>query len=378
MADRFRDLERPQSGRVKDAVLMATVSSFEGLRLPRSADLRQFCELFEPLFAASSDEARRQAAAALARSPYIPPSVALQIGSAPIAIAALFLTRAMSIDERVLLDIIRNQSPAHANAIARRENLSVRVVDALVERRDSTARPATAVPEASLPAPAVTSVEAATQAPAQGQAPAQPLATLEREERLRAELRALARTAGQPVSPSRAPASGQPAAPHRRPLLALDATHEALLVRFSRSGEVNLFAATLSHALDCSAVFGERLVLDVSGWQLAVTLSALGTSRMEMVRMLTTLYPYLAERSGAATRCDALLDGIDPIDARNRVESWIAADDARREGGQRHVPQLGPERADDPRQPSAYPAPANQTQQIASTFYRRNLTRGAR
>lgn len=354
MANRFRDLERPQNGRVKDAVLMATVSSFEGLRQPRSSDLKQFCELFEPLFAASSDEARRQAAAALARSPHVPPSVALQIGSAPIAIAALFLTRAVSIEERVLLDIIRNQSPSHANAIARRENLSVRVVDALVERRDSTPRPAASVPEPAKPATAATTAGA----------------SLEREERLRAELKALARTAGQPLA--------APAAPPRRPLVALDATHEALLVRFSRSGEVNLFAATLSHALDCSAVFGERLVLDVSGWQLAVTLSALGTPRADMVRMLTTLYPYLGERSGAATRCDALLDGIDPVDAKTRVEGWIAADDARRHGTQRHAPTLGPERAEDPRQPAAYPAPANQTQQVASTFYRRNLTRGAR
>lgn len=353
MANRFRDLERPQNGRVKDAVLMATVSSFEGLRQPRSSDLKQFCELFEPLFTASSDEARRQAAAALARSPHVPPSVALQIGSSPIAIAALFLTRAISIDERVLLDIIRNQSSSHANAIARRENLTVRVVDALVERRDSTSRPTASVADAPKPS---------------SSGPGAP--SPEREERLRAELKALARTAGQPV--------GAHVAPPRRSLLALDATHEALLVRFSRSGEVNLFAATLSHALDCSAVFGERLVLDVSGWQLAVTLSALGTPRAEMVRMLTTLYPYLGERSGAGTRCDALLDGIDPVDAKSRVEGWIAADDARREGGQRHAPLLGPERAEDPRQPAAYPAPANQTQQVASTFYRRNLTRGSR
>lgn len=372
MADRFRDLERPRNGRVKDAVLMATVSSFEGLRQPRSADLRQFCELFEPLFAASSDEARRQAAAALARSPHVPSSVALQIGSAPIAIAALFLTRAMSIDERVLLDIIRNQSAAHASAIARRDNLSVRVVDALVEKRDSAPgrefptrgeNPASEMPALENSPLETTAAETAA------------IAARAREERRRAELKALARSVGQP--------SQAPAAPARRPLLALDATHEALLVRFSRSGEVNLFAATLSHALDCSAVFGERLVLDVSGWQLAVTLSALGTDRAEMVRMLTTLYPYLAERSGAGTRCDALLDGIDSLEARARVEGWIAADDARRDGSHRHSPVLGPERATDPRQPSSYPAsanqtPANQTQEVVSTFYRRSLGRGAR
>jgi uncharacterized protein (DUF2336 family) len=331
---------------------MATVSSFEGLRHPRPTDLRQFCELFEPLFAASSDEARRQAAAALARSPHVPPSVALQIGSAPIAIAALFLTRAEPIEERVLLDVIRNQGPSHANAIARRENLTVRVVDALVERRDRDARRDTTSPAQS-PAPAAA-------------APATPATTLEREERLRAELKALARAVGQPL-PETAPS---------RPFPVLDAIHEALLMRFARSGEVNLFAATLSHALDCSAVFGERVVLDVSGLQLGLTLTALGAPRAEMTTILTTLYPFLGERSGAGTRCDALLDGIEPEDARSRVTGRIHADEKRRDA--RHVPVQGPERADDPRQPSARPLPANQQPAVASTFYRRTLNRNAR
>jgi uncharacterized protein (DUF2336 family) len=344
VADRFRDLERPGNGRVKDAVLMATVSSFEGLRQPRAADLRQFCELFEPLFAASSDEARRQVSAALARSPHVPPSVALQIGSAPIAIAALFLTRAVAIDDRVLLDIIRNQGPAHAAAIARRENLSVRVVDAMVERRDSAPLSDSPRPHDMLRQPPSDDADAAR-------------AT--REEKLRQELRALARGPSAPV--------------RQHALLPLDATHSALLMRFSRSGEINLFAATLSHALDCSAVFGERIVLDVSGWQLAIALSALSAERSDMKAMLTTLYPYLGERSGGATRCDALLDGIDAHDARARIEAWITADDRQREGGHRHQPHLGPERAEDPRQTSVRQQP-----QVASTFYRRTLNRSAR
>ena len=124
---------------------MATVTGFEGLRHPRRTDLKQFSELFDPLFSASSDEARRQAAAALSQCPHVPPSVALQIGNAPISIAAIFLTRSTSIDDATLLKVIRAQGQAHATAIARRDNLSVHVVDALVERRQTATAPAVTV-----------------------------------------------------------------------------------------------------------------------------------------------------------------------------------------------------------------------------------------
>ncbi len=46
--DRFRDLEEPATVRKKDVVLMATVTSFEGLTHPSKSELRQFAELFTP------------------------------------------------------------------------------------------------------------------------------------------------------------------------------------------------------------------------------------------------------------------------------------------------------------------------------------------
>ncbi|MBN9269148.1 MAG: hypothetical protein J0J15_02670, partial [Mesorhizobium sp.] len=70
---------------------MATVSSFESLRFPSRSDLVQFGELFEQLYAASSDEARRQAVAALSRCPQVPQETALFIARQPIGIAAIFL-----------------------------------------------------------------------------------------------------------------------------------------------------------------------------------------------------------------------------------------------------------------------------------------------
>ncbi|RMI04537.1 hypothetical protein DA101_029465, partial [Sinorhizobium meliloti] len=97
VTNRFRELERPQTGRLKDVVLMATVTGFESLRIPSRSDMKQFAELFEPLFLGSSNEARRQAAAALSQCPHVPEPVALLIGSMPISIAAAFLARATAI-----------------------------------------------------------------------------------------------------------------------------------------------------------------------------------------------------------------------------------------------------------------------------------------
>lgn len=70
---------------------MATVSSFENLSHPTRSELRQFAELFMPLFQASSDEAKRQAVAALSQCENMPAAVALFIGNQPIEIAAPFL-----------------------------------------------------------------------------------------------------------------------------------------------------------------------------------------------------------------------------------------------------------------------------------------------
>ena len=41
-------------------VLMATVTNFENVSHPSKTDLRQFAELFMPLFTASTEEAKRE------------------------------------------------------------------------------------------------------------------------------------------------------------------------------------------------------------------------------------------------------------------------------------------------------------------------------
>lgn len=346
VADRFRELERPQAGRLKDVVLMATVTGFEGLRHPRKNDLTQFSELFEPLFAASSDEARRQAAAALSQCRHVPQSVALEIGNAPISIAAIFLTRSSSIDDQTLLQIIRAQGPAHATAIARRDNLSVHLVDALVERRQTTAAPAKPV-AITAPSPLPSELAALVlepPAPAPLTAPAAAVAaenedkraaTAQREEKLRGELKRLARARAAP-------------APAIAPLAPL---HEALLIRFARSGEANLFAASLAAALDSPVDLGERILLDISGRQMAIALTGLGMARADSLFVLSRFYPHLAERLGGATRADALLAELTLEDSTARIAGWLAAERKNSETG--HQPYLAPARGADPRQPAA-------------------------
>jgi uncharacterized protein (DUF2336 family) len=326
VADRFRELERPQAGRLKDVVLMATVTGFEGLRHPRRSDLKQFAELFEPLFAASSDEARRQAAAALSQCPHVPQSVALLIGNAPISIAAIFLTRSTSVDDATLLQIIRAQGPAHATAIARRENLSVNVVDALVERRQTASGP---VKPLDVPAAADMRLSEAV-------ASDMTTAKLRREEKLRGDIKALARATKQEP----------PAGPALEPLRPL---HEALLVRFARSGEANLFAASLAAALSTSLELGERILLDVSGQHLAIALTALGMQREDSLFVLGSLYPDLAARLGGTTRSEALLSSLTPETSHARLQAWLRTDEEQAAAGAEHRPYLAPERGADPR-----------------------------
>ncbi len=134
---------------------MATVSSFEGLQPPTRSELRQFAELFTPLFVASSDDAKRQAVAALSQCAAIPQAVALFIGCQPIAISAPFLISSPAIDDDTLITVARTQGVEHMRAIVSRDALSPRVIDVLVglrhaapKRQVETIEPATAVDRA--------------------------------------------------------------------------------------------------------------------------------------------------------------------------------------------------------------------------------------
>ncbi|RDL52459.1 hypothetical protein BLJAPNOD_03619 [Ensifer sp. M14] len=328
VTDRFRELERPQTGRLKDVVLMATVSGFESLRIPRKSDMKQFSELFEPLFLGSSSEARRQAAAALSQCPHVPEPVAALIGSMPISIAAIFLTRSQALSDRTLIGVIRQQSPAHASAIARRAALSPSVIDALVEHHNPaglSARPD--VQQRPVTAP---SASAEPDADAQADRTA-------REESLRAEIKALARAGAREVASTIVPISG---------------LHSALLVRFARSGEIILFSRALATALDAGGPLVERILLDVSGQQLATSLIALSLPTDDLIFVLQSLYPHLAERIGGVSRAEALTATMDPKSSRERLDAWLQSDARDEAPTARHQAYLADDHANHARQPA--------------------------
>jgi uncharacterized protein (DUF2336 family) len=295
VSDGFRDLEGPPLTRTKDVVLMATVSSFEAMPHPGRNDVRQFSELFEPVFRASSQDAQRNAAAALARSPHVPRSVAWFIATQPIAVAALFLAASPILDDDLLIAAARLKGRDHAKAIAARPNLSVKVVDALVALHQG-------LPER----PAKPLAAPAPMADNPGQS------RLAREETMRQTLKSLvARDALTRQEES------EDAGAERE---------EALLMRFARLREAKAFSRMLAHCLGSSIWLTNRIMLDLSGLQLATALKALGLHDGETRFALTQFYPHLSEEVAGGARADAVIASLDAEECADRVGVWIRAD----------------------------------------------------
>jgi len=288
--------------RKKDVVLMATVTSFESLPHPSRSELRQFAELFSPLFSASSEKARRDAVAALSQCKTVPPAVAFFIASQPIAVSAPFLTSSACLSDDALIAIARTQGEAHARAIVLREALSPTVIDALVGlRHDRTTRRA-AIAGMEAPAwqqPTPDMVEEAEQ--------------MARDEALRQRLRALAGHIDRPAE-------------DRLGLRSLSPIQEALLVRFARNRETGLFATVLADTLSASHWLAERIMLDISGQQLAATLKGIAMGAEDAVFILQRLYDHLGTQENGTPRAETLWNALDEHECGRRVEAWRRAD----------------------------------------------------
>lgn len=281
--------------RNKDVVLMATVSSFEHMAQPGRHELKQFAELFEPVYRASSPEAQRNAIAALSRCTTMPKPVMWFLATQPIELAAIFITTSPALDDETLIAVARTQGPAHARAVAARDNLSVKVVDALVALRqgiDKGARRADTTDD--------------------GRSDAERLAAA-REEEMRQRLKGLV---------------------HRDTLVRGEEDlqddgmlQKALLVRFARLRDAHNFATTLADTLGSSRWLSHRIMLDLSGLQLATALIAVGVSTADGEFILTQFYPHLREMSGEWPRAAMLWSGLDAEECGDRVRIWIRADD---------------------------------------------------
>lgn len=317
---------------------MATVTSFESLPHPSRSELRQFAELFSPLFSASSEAARRDAVAALSQNHNVPAAVAFFIASQPISVAAPFLVASPCLSNDALIAIARTQGVDHAHAIARRDDLSPTVVDALVSLRFArpVPRPAevqeeVAAKEHSAPIPVVDESSAMpenggaeiSQAGHTDQvlADAQEAERLMRENHLRQRIKLLA-------------GHVQRAEGDRLGLRTITPIQTALLVRFARAREAAMFAGVLSDSLSASRWLAERIMLDVSGLQLATTLRGLFMGEADALFILERLYSHLAqeldaktqEALGAKTSAEALWNELDATDCGRRIESWRRAD----------------------------------------------------
>lgn len=328
MSEQFRELERPAGARNKDVVLMATVTSFQALSFPGKSELRQFAELFQPLFAGSSVEARREAVAALSQSPNLPLSIAAFIASQPISIAAPFLASSPALSDDMLIMIARTQGADHARAIVKRERLSPTVIDALVSLRhalpprpdkvkaDET-KPEVQAPQAAKAPPSsfdkvMADLEMSDLPGAASAAVSEP-ATESREEALRQTIKRMAYQ----QRPARSDRLGRRQA---------TPVQTALLVRFARTHDGGFFATTLADMLTSSRWLAERILLDISGRQLATTLAGVAMEDREAIFILEHIYPHLSRRENGASRAENLFFGMDPDQAEARIDSWIRAD----------------------------------------------------
>lgn len=285
--------------RMKDVVLMATVSTFESMPQPGRHELKQFSELFEPVFKASGLEARRNAIAALSRCHTLPEQVAWFIATQPIAMAAIFITTSPALSDAMLIELARTQGPAYARAVAARDNLSVKVVDALVSLHTALEKHVAedAVPPRDREAALLEE---------QGFA-------LTREEQVRQQLKALV----QRDTISRAADTPE----------SLEDMSINLLVRFARLREARNFSHALADALGSSRWLSERIMLDLSGQQLATALVALGADPADGQFMLAQLYPHLAASVDGKSRARILWEGLDPERCDERMLAWLRADD---------------------------------------------------
>lgn len=316
MSDRFRDLEMSRHSARKDAVLLATVSGFEAIDRPSHHEQRQFQDLFLPLFETAGPETRRTVSAILSRCRHVPHDIALTIARQPIDVAAPFLVHSDALDEEILLDLIATSSLQHARPIARRTHLSSAVQAALFSLSD----------------PQVT-----RSLRLRGFQPCETCATDDDgNDALRSRLRSLVMRDG-PSSPS-TPLRPAPDVEDR-------------LIRHAREGDVQYFTTALADALAASFQLAERIMLDVSGRQLAETLLVLGLRYTTIVQALEAFFPHLSEESVAGRRSLLLLRGCDFVEAVERVAAWQRADHITR-GDMRHEPVMAETARKKPSQPA--------------------------
>jgi len=287
--DRFRDLERAGETGRKDAALLAAIAGFEALRHPTPHDEKQFSNLFLGLFPHTRADTQRIAAAALARLAHVPESVAVLIADQPASTATPFLSFSETVDAPLLLAVIARHRGAHAQAVARRKLLPPAVVAALLELNDPDIDDL------------LVSRGLATPGDRQRQ----------KEDALRARLKDMA-LGRRGTPPAQANAE-------QKTLLG------ALLAKQAPRRDPARFAQCLALALRSDSTLTERLMLDLSGTQLATALQSLGIDETHAVAVLEGIFPHLARASQGMRHSQLLMAALDPEECKRKVDSWRRA-----------------------------------------------------
>lgn len=342
MSNRFRDLEDPSAGKKKDIVLMAAVSGFESLTRPTREDYVRFSSLFPSLFENASVETRRTAAAALSRLDHVPDGIVELIVNQPVEIAAPFISHYENLSEATLARAIGRHGAGHARAAARRSNLSHVGLQVLWGLKDESVDRALKLRGltidslfgAEIDIPALDALENMANVP--------PLARLDElngtdaaSEGLRDVLRQMA------TADIRKSADAQrPAAHHMADLkdaywnYGPDGVRQGLgvaahldrMARFAANGNAEWFATALADAMGTGFALAERIMLDLSGRQLATAMRALGAHRDIIVTALETYFPHLKKVTDGHSKAEHEIDALHKHECLARLGAWQRAD----------------------------------------------------
>lgn len=356
VSNSFRDLERSDGVRRKDAVLMAAISGLECLDHPSRQDLARFSRLFIPIYTTASQEARRTASATLSRLLRVPDDVAELLINEPIAIAAPFIVHYPLLNESSLTRAVIRHGAPHGRAAARRSDLSPRAIAKLQELKDPSVD-GLLVLRGLIPDPASTASVTPVPGPSADTRPMVDSPPLDPSDKLRAELRSLVSgSSPTPKSPLNRPTS------IRKPLGATDAPEPALpdaktvpasaaarrrvgdvrlaqLARHAKTDQESWFATALADAMGASFALAERIMMDLSGRQLATALIGLGAPESTIKSALESFFPHLAKPSTRYTLATDLIEELDSDSCAARLQAWQRAD-SYTNGAAAHVPAL--------------------------------------
>lgn len=388
VSDNFRDLERSDSAHRKDAVLMAAISGLECLDHPTRQDMARFSRLFMPLYATASPDVRRTASATMSRLSRVPEDVAEMLINEPIAIAAPFIAHYPLLKESALARAVARNGAPHARAAARRADLSPKAIATLQSLNDPSVEGLLIlrglIPDPALP-PRGESAPAMDVRPAVNARPVVDAPPLDPSEKLRAVLKELALRSPAPRAPLNRPVSTrklpdavsvQPAtkptetdAADRPPMSAavarrMNEARFAQLARYAKPDQESWFATALADAMGTSFALAERIMMDVSGRQLATALVGLGAPAATIKSALESFFPHLAQAATSQTLANELIAQLDNGACAARLQAWQRAD-SYSNGGTLHVPALADGKP--VRQPTGQRAPR---QDIRKAFRR--------